>query len=244
MGGTITSDTITQDLSNYTTRNSQINYNIANNLPTYITLFNSNLGQYVKSGGFNNVVSNSNVLTPSYLGATSNWSNIQTMLSNTQQLTKDMTASLADYNGTNSDETNDINRINTTTGNINTELLNLKQVKVDLDISTSRQDSIVSSTKDQSYVQGLSGKLGFTRPIKPTSVALLIGIGFFILFVTGLILKDFFMLSADIAAEYFSLSEISSYLSASTSRSIILGIVGTFTLYAIGLYVYFYVYLK
>ena len=241
-------DTIAVDLSNYRVRNSQINYNIANNLQTYITLFNSNLGEYVKSGGFDQVVGASgqqtNVATPSYLGATSNWSNIQTMLSNTQQLTKDMTASLASYNGTNSDETNDVARINTVKSNIITAQTRLKESQVDLDISTSRQDSITTSTKDQSYVQGLSGKLGFTRPIKPTSVALLIGIGFFILFVTGLILKDFFMLSADIAAEYFSLSEISSYLSESTSRSIILGVVATFILYAIGLYVYFYVYLK
>jgi hypothetical protein len=241
-------DAIAAVLSNYHTRKDEINYNITNNLPTYITLFNSNLGDYIKSGGFDQVVGStgqqSNVASPSYLVASSNWSQIQTVLSNTQQLTKDMTASLASYNGTNSDETNDVARINTVKDNILTAQSNLTQSQIDLDISTSRQDSITTSTKDHSYVQGLSGNLGFTRPIKPTSVALLIGIGFFILFVTGLILKDFFMLSADIAAEYFSLSEISSYLSASTSRSIILGIVGTFVLYAIGLYVYFYVYLK
>jgi len=241
-------DAIAAVLSNYRVRENQINYNIDNRLGTYITLFNSNLGEYIKTGGFDQVDGasgqQSNVASPSYLVATSNWSQIQTLLSNTQQLTKDMTASLASYNGTNSDETNDVRTINTVKDNILTAQSNLTQSQIDLDISTSRQDSITTSTKDQSYVQGLSGKLGFTRPIKPTSVALLIGIGFFIFFVTGLILKDFFMLSADIAAEYFSLSEISSYLSASTSRSIILGVVATFVLYAIGLYVYFYVYLK
>jgi hypothetical protein len=241
-------DAIANVLSNYYDRKNSIDYDISTNLQSYITLFNTNLGDYVKSAGFNNIVSSgstqTNVQTPSYLGATSNWSKIQTLLSNCQQLTKDMSQSLATYNGANSSETNNVNTIDFIKTDIETAEKRLKESQIDLDISTSRQDSITTSTRDQSYVQGLSGKLGFLKPIKPTSVALLIGIGFFILFVTGLILKDFFMLSADIAAEYFNLSEIASYLSASTSRSIILGIVGTFMLYAIGLYVYFYVYLK
>lgn len=239
-------EAIADVLSNYHTRNDEINYSISTNLPTYITLFNTNLSQYIKSGGFDQVIGNpqSNIPTPSYLNTASNWTNIQNLLSNSQKLTKDMTATLARYNGTNSDETNNVNSISTIKNNIITAQSNLTQSQIDLDISTSRQDSITTSTTDQSYVQGLSGKIGFINPIKPTSVALLIGVGFFILFVTGLILKDFFMLSADIASEFFNLSEIASYLSASTSRSIILGVVGTFMLYAIGLYVYFYVYLK
>jgi polyhydroxyalkanoate synthesis regulator phasin len=69
----------------------------------------------------------------------------------------------------------------------------LKDAKQDLDVSVTRQHNVQHPRQDVSFYQGISSNLGFTRPIKTTSVAFLLGFGLFILFLTGLLLKDFFM---------------------------------------------------
>ena len=111
----------------------------------------------------------------------------------------------------------------------------------DLDISKSRQQSIITTESDQSYLQGFSGKIGFIHPIKPTSVALLLGLGFFIFFVCAIILRDFFTTSAEVASQFVSFTEIMQYAGSGTFRSVLLGTALAFILYGIGLYVYFYV---
>jgi tetrahydromethanopterin S-methyltransferase subunit B len=72
----------------------------------------------------------------------------------------------------------------------------LKDAKQDLDVSATRQHNVQHPRQEVSFYQGISSNLGFTRPIKTTSVAFLLGFGLFILFLTGLLLKDFFMPSA------------------------------------------------
>jgi hypothetical protein len=76
------------------------------------------------------------------------------------------------------------------------ELANLKQ---DLDTSTIRQNNIQKPRQEVSWYQGIGAKLGFTRPLYITTIPFLIGFGLFILFLTGLMLRDFFTPATDYA---------------------------------------------
>jgi hypothetical protein len=79
---------------------------------------------------------------------------------------------------------------------LESELKNLKQ---DLDTSSIRQNNIQKPRQEVSWYQGIGAKLGFTRPLYVTTIPFLIGFGLFILFLTGLILRDFFTPATDYA---------------------------------------------
>jgi hypothetical protein len=236
---------INQDLSNFTTAKTGLDtkftiFSSTNNVPVQLQ---SNLVNYIKSGGVNTqAAQDSN--NPLYLNVYNSWTDANVMIKSYQNLTSAMTSALASYNGLSTSESTSIRTISELESKITRLKKELKDSQQDLDISKSRQESVQNAPNNQSYIQGISGKIGFTRPLKPTSVALLMGLGFFIFFVSCLILKDYFTTSADIAAQFFSLNEIMEHLSSNTSRSVMIGVIATFILYAASLYVYFYVYNK
>ena len=236
---------INQDLSNFTTAKTALDskfttFSSIANVPTQLQ---SNLVSYIKSGGINTqAAQDSN--NPLYLNVYNSWTDANVMIKSYQNLTSAMTSALASYNGLSTSESTSIRTISELESKITGLKRDLKESQQDFDIAKSRQESVQNAPNDQSYLQGISGKIGFTRPLKPTSVALLMGLGFFIFFVTCLILKDYFTTSADIAAQFFSLNEIAEYLSSNTSRTVMIGVIATFILYAVGLYVYFYIYNK
>ena len=69
----------------------------------------------------------------------------------------------------------------------------LKNVKQDVETSKARQTDIETPRQNISYYQGFSGMIGFTRPIKLFSVPILIAFSLLLLFISGLILRDFFL---------------------------------------------------
>ena len=236
---------INEDLSNFTTVKSALDtkfsiFSGTNNVPTALQ---SNLVAYIRSAGVNTqAAQDSN--NPLYLNVYNSWTDTNVMIKSYQNLTSAMTSALASYNGLSTSESSSIRTIAGLESSITELKRDLQLSEQDLDIAKSRQESVQNAPIKQSYIQGIAGKIGFTRPLKPTSVALLMGLGFFIFFVTCLIVKDYFTTSADIAAQFFSLNEIIEYLSSSTSRSVMIGVVATFILYAASLYVYFYIYNK
>jgi hypothetical protein len=70
---------------------------------------------------------------------------------------------------------------------------NLKAVRQDLDTARTRQGQTEEPPKHTSLYQGFSGKLGFTKPLKRTSIPFLIGFGILLLFLSSLLLKEFFI---------------------------------------------------
>jgi hypothetical protein len=236
--GTNISDDVTnfaQAKSDLDTKNSQFS-----SVPDSLK---RNLALYIKSAGINTqAVEDTN--NPLYKNVYESWTNTNVMIKSYQNLNQAMANALKEYNGLSSEQRASITGMATSRSNLEEATKKLKESKKDLDIATSRQESVTKSTSDHSYIQGFAGKIGFTRPLKPTSVALLMGLGFFIFFVTCLILKDYFTTSADIAAQFFSMNEIIEQLSSSTAKSVGIGIVATFIVYAAALYIYFYVYNK
>ena len=81
-------------------------------------------------------------------------------------------------------------------GTLRDETLNLEKeyqhTKDDLETSKARQRDIETPRKDISYYQGFAGRLGFTKPLYLSSIPFLVGFGLLCLFLSGLLLKEFF----------------------------------------------------
>ena len=229
---------IQNDIQTFTARKAGLDTALGNSDSRIIPLINtfiSNLGTYIRSGGISSSTTDTN---PNYTNTSNAWKSITSILSDYQDLTSSMASSLKNY--ANPDSSRSISsQITTKTATLKSLEDELTRLKKDLDVANSRQDSLSTANTSQSYVQGFSGKIGFTRPIKPITVALLIGLGFFVFFVCGLILKDFFTTSAEVASQYFDMNELLSYTTSTSFRAVLTGIVVTFVVYAIVLYFYF-----
>ena len=71
----------------------------------------------------------------------------------------------------------------------------LEDVTTDVDTSLTRQYAIETPRQGISWYQGFSSKLGFVKPLHHTSVAFMIGLGVLLLFLSTLMLKEFFSAS-------------------------------------------------
>lgn len=90
-------------------------------------------------------------------------------------------------------------------GQLKQDIQNLEkdaeQAKQDASTSRSRQGSVERTRQDVSYYQGLSGGLGILKPLKATTVPILIGAGILCLFLSILMLKEFTKGDTETAAE-------------------------------------------
>ena len=234
--GAETMNEMNSKIRSFTTRKSDLDNKLLilqNTTQSFIT----KLQQYIQTAGVNPDTTDDN--DPLYKSLRDDWTKISTIITEYQTLTKELSQEVKYYSAA-----TDYNKLSNDISKKKNEIIQANKILAtktnDLDISTSRQQSVETSKTSHSFLQGFSGYIGFIHPLKPTSVPLLLGLAFFILFCGGLILKDFFTTSADVASQYFSLTEILEYLKSGNSRIILLGIILTFVLYAIGLYVYFY----
>ena len=232
---------MTNDIATFQTQKNGLDAKLSSTGSTTnnITAFVNNLQSYIRSGGAN--LNNPNGESdPLWTAAHDKWTAITSDLTAWKNLNETLLTALSE--GTSSgDVSSGTTAISQKQGIVQEKQDILKDKIQDLDISKSRQQSIVTTESDQSYLQGFSGKIGFLHPIKPTSVALLLGLGFFIFFVCAIIIRDFFTTSSEAASQFVSFSEIMRYTGSSTFRLVLLGTVFAFILYGVGLYVYFYV---
>lgn len=77
--------------------------------------------------------------------------------------------------------------------------------KQDADTSRTRQLSVEQPRQESTWYQGFGGKIGFNKPLKQISIPFLIGFGVLMLFLSGLLLREFFT-----PTEYYSSTVISS----------------------------------
>jgi hypothetical protein len=68
----------------------------------------------------------------------------------------------------------------------------LKDLRNDLETAHARQGNTEKPEKDLSFYQGFGSIVGFTKPIHKVSVPILIGFGVLLLFLSGLMLREFF----------------------------------------------------
>ncbi len=115
----------------------------------------------------------------------------------------------------------------------------LEKQKTHLEIAKSRQQSIPNATLHQSRVQGFAGRLGFTRPLKPVTIAILVGTAVFLCILTFLILRDFFAIGSG-EMTYEAQSGFTAIFANPMFRTIVFTVSISLILFAIGLYIYFY----
>lgn len=132
---------------------------------------------------------------------------------------------------TNNDVSNKLKQVGTLRDDIAKLEKNLKDVKNDLETSKTRQENVELPRQDLSYYQGFSGMIGINRPIKKHSVAFLIGFGLFLLFMSGLLLREFFLPSsgfANTAPFYNDQMGLASLFTDSRFYSVLMGVTLTF----------------
>lgn len=100
----------------------------------------------------------------------------------------------------------------------------LQDAKQDAETSKTRQTTVQHPEQNSSWYQGYSAILGFTKPLKLTSIPFLIGFGLLFLFFSGLILKDFFSPSAGYASDIASYSSTFSIFTDARFYSVLAGI--------------------
>jgi hypothetical protein len=121
----------------------------------------------------------------------------------------------------------------TNIGKLNTEITNLQKkienAKHDLEVSRTRQKNIQESEKETTLYQGFSGKIGFIRPLKKSSVPILIALGIVMVLFTALLLKEFFAPTAGFAESvpYFNTSGVGSLFTNERFYSASAGFIST-----------------
>ena len=128
-----------------------------------------------------------------------------------------------------------------TVGTIRNDIINLekelKDVRQDADTSLARQGNLEKPSQQVSFYQGIGAKLGFTKPLHLVSVSVLISFGLLLLFLSGLMLRDFFSPSAGSANLYSAYNTVGtgvfSLFTDSRAYSVLAGVVLVFTVIGI-----------
>jgi hypothetical protein len=143
---------------------------------------------------------------PDYTLANKNYVQLQSLQKEYSQLTKTLSTLLRTMTNT-----NDIASKLKTAGELRNDIIKLEKelinVKQDADTSKTRQSTIETTQQNISWYQGFAGYIGFTRPLYQISIPFLIGFGIFLLFLSGLILKEFFLPIASSNSQYMNSSD-------------------------------------
>ena len=126
-----------------------------------------------------------------------------------------------------------------TVGTLRNDIINLerelKDVKQDANTSLARQDSVDRPAQDVSFYQGFGASLGFTKPLHKLSIPILIGFGILLLFLSGLMLRDFFTPSIGSynMVSGFNTNGVFSLFTDSRALSVLTGVIFVFVVVGI-----------
>jgi hypothetical protein len=121
-------------------------------------------------------------------------------------------------------------------GQLRNDIISLEKelngLKHDYDVSKTRQDNVEKPRQEISFYQGFSSQMGFTKPLNKISIPFLLGFGFLLLFLSGLMLREFFSTPAGYASslpEYntggvMSLFTNSRFYSAAGGAALVFGV--------------------
>jgi hypothetical protein len=148
---------------------------------------NAAIKQYTDQAGISpNPQSN-----PDYKTANEIYLDIQTLQQNYSNLNKNVVTAIREI--TSGDIKNKLVEIGSLQNDIKKLESELSNTKQDSDTSKSRQNSVETPRQELSWYQGFGGMIGFTKPIYKTSISFFIGFGLLLLFLSALILREFFV---------------------------------------------------
>ena len=187
---------------------------------------NSNIKQYVNTAGIS-TNPNKNIY---YNAANEQFGVIINYETQYQTLNKELTDKVKEF----SDQTNitgTLRQLGSLRGDIVKLEKELEVVKQDVNTSRTREETVKNPRVDLSWYQGFGAKVGFVKPLHQISVPILMGGGILLLFLTGLLLKDFFQspitdytAPSESLFSFFTDSRFYAVLGGITLVSIVLGI--------------------
>ena len=148
---------------------------------------NANIKQYVNTAG----ISTDPNTNQYYHGANFHFGVLLQREQEYQELNKSLTAKVKELSGI-ADISTNLQQLGSVRNDIAKLEKELQAVKQDAETSRTREKTVKNPRIDLSWYQGFGSKVGFTKPLHQISVPILMGFGILLLFLTGLLLKDFF----------------------------------------------------
>jgi hypothetical protein len=197
-----------------------------------VTQMNDALSRYVKRAGISTVQgSNSD---SDYLSAQTIFQEITNGVKQYGQINKRMAQQLGNMAG-NADVQNKLKSVGEMRQDIPRLEKELADTRQDLETAKARQENAVKPVKDTSFYQGFSSRVGFTKPLHTYSIPILMSFGLLLLFLSGLMLRDFFTPSSGLASNFagYSSDGVFSLFSDSRFYSVAAGMVFVFVVLGI-----------
>jgi len=162
-----------------------------------VDAMNSAIMRYTNNAG----ISQNPNQNPDYTAANQTYVKLQSLQKEYSTLVKSLSAAIRQATDTN-DVQNKLKQVGSLRNDITKLEKELSDVKQDADTSKTRQSTVETTRQNISWYQGFAGYIGFTRPLYEISISFLIGFGIFLLFLSGLILKEFFLPLASYNSQY------------------------------------------
>jgi hypothetical protein len=158
-------------------------------LENKINTMNNSILTYINKAG---ISTNPDGTSSEYEKANSIFMEIQKSQKAYTSLNNDLLNEINELNSSD-DLSNKLSSIGSLQQNLEKLKLELENAKNDVDISKTRQDSVEKAQIETSWYQSFSGMLGFTKPLHMISIPILMGFGILFLFLSALLLREFFM---------------------------------------------------
>lgn len=189
------------------------------NIRSLASQINSHIASYVNTAG----ISPTDGEDPNYAAANQKFQRIIDYEQEYLKVIKDLTVRVKQLSVNNNmgDQLKEMGKLRNDVVKLEKEL---QVSKTDADTSRTRQSTIENTRQDLSWYQGVSGKLGFTKPLHVISVGILIAFGLLILFISGLLLREFF--APDITPyNYMPSDSVFDFFTDSRGYAVIAGVV-------------------
>jgi hypothetical protein len=154
-----------------------------------VSQMNTALSRYVSRAGISTVADSAS--DPDYATAQSIFQGLTSGVNQYSALNKRMAQQLGNLSG-NADIQNKLKQVGELRQDIPRLEKELADTRLDLETAKARQQNADKPVDDTSFYQGFSAKVGFTKPLHTYSIPVLIGFGLLLLFLSGLMLRDFF----------------------------------------------------
>ena len=196
-----------------------------------VTQMNTSLSRYVGRAGISTVGNSGS--DPDYTNAQTIFQELTTGVKQYSELNKRMTQQLGNLSG-NADIQNKLRQVGELRQDIPRLEKELADTRLDFETAKARQQNATTPTEGTSFYQGFSATVGFTKPLHIYSIPILIGFGLLLLFLSSLMLRDFFMPTAGAAYEnslyaaggVFSLFTDSRFYSVASGAAFVFTVVG------------------
>lgn len=196
-----------------------------------VTQMNAALSRYIGRAGISKTPNSAT--DPDYGSAQTLFQELTQGIKQYTGLNKRMAQQLGNIAG-NADIQNKLKQVGTIREDIPKLEKELADTKQDLETANARQQNAVKPVEDTSFYQGFSSRVGFTKPLHTYSIPILIGFGILLLFMSGLMLRDFSMPTAGNAygtptyelGGVFSLFTDSRFYSVAAGASFVFAVVG------------------